>query len=422
MPQSPASPPPPNGGLQAWVQVVGSVFMFMASWGTLNTFGVFQTYYQDNFLSSYSPADISWIGTVQGFLLIVIGVLSGPIYDLGYLKLLIFTGTVLVVLGLLTASVAYHYYSIFLSLGVAVGLGSGCLFVPSITITSTYFTTKRPITTGITAAGGSVGGVIFPIVFRRLLDTVGYGWACRTLGLILAALLAISLIISKPYGPPSSSMRRLVDPRALSDPSFLLFSLALFFAFIGFYVPFFYISDYAQAKTNASAQFAFYLLAIQNAGSAFGRVIPNIMAVRAGALPVLLGCMFATIVLAYSWPATSTVAGVTVFSVLYGFFSGGLVSLLPSALIALSPDLSVVGSRFGMCFSFAGLGLLIGNPIAGVIVSKDRGFLGQALFTGSAVFVGLILMSLATNIHKKRQSKLEASDTAPSVMMVANEA
>ncbi|KAJ8130417.1 hypothetical protein O1611_g3212 [Lasiodiplodia mahajangana] len=379
MPRGLTSAPPPNGGLQAWVQVVGSVFMFMASWGTLNTFGVFQTYYQENFLSAYTPADISWIGTVQGFLLIIIGVLSGPIYDLGYLKHLIFTGAILVVLGLLTASVAYHYYSIFLSLGIAVGL-----------------------------------------VFRRLLDTVGYGWACRTLGLILAGLLVISLAISKPYGPPALSMRRLIDPRALSDPSFLFFTLALFFAFIGFYVPFFYISDYAQAETGASAQYAFYLLAIQNAGSAFGRVIPNIIAVRAGALPILLGCMLITTILAFSWPGTSNVAGITVFSILYGFFSGGVVSLLPSAFTALSPDLSAVGSRFGMCFSFAGLGLLIGNPIAGVIVSKDRGYLGQALFTGSTVFVGFLFMLMATTIHRKRQVKSEASDTAPSITIIEN--
>ncbi|KAI0483243.1 MFS transporter, MCP family, solute carrier family 16, member 10 [Xylariaceae sp. FL0804] len=392
---------PPNGGLQAWAQVAGSFFMFLASWGTLNTFGVFQTFYQENFLSSYSPADISWIGTVQGFLLIVVGVLSGPIYDLGHLKLLIFTGAVLVVLGLLTASAAYHYYSIFLSLGVAVGLGSGCLFVPSIAIVSTYFTTKRSLATGITASGGSIGGVVFPIVFRRLLDTVGFGWACRTLGLINAALLVISFLISKPYGPPPTAKRRLIDPSALRNSSFLLFSISLFVVFIGLYVPFFYISDYAMEKTGASSQLSFYLLAIQNAGSAFGRVIPNLIAVRTGSLPILLGSMLGSSILAFCWPATSNIAGVIVVAILYGFFSGAVVSLPPSALVALSPDLSVVGSRLGISFSFAGLGLLIGNPIAGVIVTKPHGFLGQGLFAGATVLVGFALMCAATVTHKR---------------------
>ncbi|KAI0544079.1 major facilitator superfamily domain-containing protein [Xylaria curta] len=400
---------PPNGGLQAWTQVVGSFFMILASWGTLNTFGVFQTYYQETFLSSYSPADISWIGTVQGFLLIVVGVLSGPFYDLGHLKLLIFVGTALIVLGLLTASVAYNYYSIFLSIGVAIGLGSGCLFVPSIAIVSTYFTTKRPLATGITSSGGSIGGVIFPVIFRRLLDTVGYCWACRALGLILGGLLVIAFFISKPFGPPAKATRRLVEPRAMRAPSFLLFSVALFFIFIGIYVPFFYVSEYAQTKAGISSQLAFYLLAVQNAGSVFGRIIPNMLAVRVGSLPVLLGSLLATAVLAFVWPTTTNLAGIIVLGILYGFFSGAVVSLPPSALVALSPDLSVVGSRLGMSFSFAGLGLLIGNPIAGVIVSKPLGYLGQGLFVSATVLVGFVLM-MAADIAHKRKLKREQDD------------
>ena len=36
-------------------------------------------------------------------------------------------------------------------------LGSGFLFVPSVAIVATHFTTKRAFATGITVAGGSVG-------------------------------------------------------------------------------------------------------------------------------------------------------------------------------------------------------------------------------------------------------------------------
>ena len=94
---------------------------------------------------------------MQGFIMIVIGVITGPLYDLGYLQTLIYTGTFLSVSGLMMASISTRYYQVFLSLGVCVGLGSGCLFVPSVAIVSTYFSTKRAAATGLTAAGGSLG-------------------------------------------------------------------------------------------------------------------------------------------------------------------------------------------------------------------------------------------------------------------------
>src|SRR3954468_21704128 len=64
--------------------------------GIVNTFGVFQSYYASTYLEGFSASSITWIGTVQGFLLINVGVLSGPLYDLGYLRALIGAGTALI--------------------------------------------------------------------------------------------------------------------------------------------------------------------------------------------------------------------------------------------------------------------------------------------------------------------------------------
>lgn len=41
--------------------------------GTVNSFGVFQTYYQNNPYWTESPSNISWIGSIQAFLLLMIG-------------------------------------------------------------------------------------------------------------------------------------------------------------------------------------------------------------------------------------------------------------------------------------------------------------------------------------------------------------
>ena len=108
-------------------------------------------------MSNYSPSDIAWIGTIQGFLIFGAGVLSGPLFDRGYLRELLVSGAVLVTMGLMTASVSRHYYSIFLSLVLCTGIGMSLLFTPSVAIIGTYFTSKRAIAAGVSAAGGGVG-------------------------------------------------------------------------------------------------------------------------------------------------------------------------------------------------------------------------------------------------------------------------
>lgn len=55
----------PDGGLQAWLQVLGGFMIFFNTWGLLNTFGVFQTYYASGDLFTASSSDISWIGSIQ---------------------------------------------------------------------------------------------------------------------------------------------------------------------------------------------------------------------------------------------------------------------------------------------------------------------------------------------------------------------
>ncbi len=42
--------------------------LFFNTWGFLASFGVFQTYYESGELFQRSSSDISWIGSIQAFL------------------------------------------------------------------------------------------------------------------------------------------------------------------------------------------------------------------------------------------------------------------------------------------------------------------------------------------------------------------
>ncbi|RAK94796.1 uncharacterized protein BO80DRAFT_450783 [Aspergillus ibericus CBS 121593] len=51
------SPPPPDGGLIAWLQVAAGFVLFFNTWGMINTFAMFQTYYESGALFQASSSN-----------------------------------------------------------------------------------------------------------------------------------------------------------------------------------------------------------------------------------------------------------------------------------------------------------------------------------------------------------------------------
>ena len=166
----------------------------------------------------------------------------------------------------------------------------------------------------------------------------------------------------------------------------------------------FYIQVYALTRGDMSnVDYAFYLLPILNAGSFFGRTIPNALTHYTGPMNMLVFCTFASGLLCLCWTVIENTAGLTVFAILYGFFAGSYVSLGPPVIVALTPSMTVVGTYIGMSIFVAAFGLLIGNPIVGslVDVSKQRFVPGQA-FAGGIILLGAVLMLIALVIRARQ--------------------
>ena len=155
--QDVASADVPDGGFLAWTQVAAGFFIFFNTWGLVNTFGSYQRYYEAGILSTSSTSNISWIGSIQGSLLLLLGLFTGPLYDLGYLHILVNTGTVFTVLGMMLTSLCHNYWEVLLAQGFLVGIGNGLLFLPSVAIVPQYFSKRKSLATGIAASGSSIG-------------------------------------------------------------------------------------------------------------------------------------------------------------------------------------------------------------------------------------------------------------------------
>jgi hypothetical protein len=76
-------------------------------------------------------------------------------------------------------------------------------------------------------------------------------------------------------------------------------------------------------------------LTIQNGASIFGRTIPNLLADKFGMINTFIVIVFCTGLSVFGLLWIDSVKGVTIFAIIYGFFSGGGQSWLSFASTAM---------------------------------------------------------------------------------------
>ena len=143
------------------------------------SYGIFQAYYSDILIPESSPSKIAWIGSLQIFLLFASSILVSPLLDKGYFHFCLSGGSLLLVLGVVTTSFCKEWWQLFLAQGLMTGLGMGLMFGSGVVVLMTYFDKHLATATGIAAAGGSIGGIIYSLVVKELLFKIGFPWTIR---------------------------------------------------------------------------------------------------------------------------------------------------------------------------------------------------------------------------------------------------
>ncbi|TFY50494.1 hypothetical protein EVJ58_g11027 [Rhodofomes roseus] len=322
-------------------------------------------------------------------------------------------GSVLYVFSLFMVSLAHvtSYYQVYLSLGIGMGLGSGLLYVPAVAIQAHYWKERRALAMGVVITGSSFGGIIYPILLNQLLfdRQIGFGPSVRataylTLGLLVVAnclmLLGLSTGTAKGNAPPPRpfSMRAV-----LTDVAYMVSVAGFFMVFWGLFFPYFYLQLFAVSH-GLNATFGFYTLAILNAGSVFGRTMPNMLADHLGPLNMLTAVSFGAGILILALFGISSVASVAVFAVLYGFFSGAVLSLVSPALASLSPHPSQIGARLGIAFFLGSVCNLTGTPIDGALLTAGPyHWYRPIIFSATTILVGAFVIGVGRTLNARRR-------------------
>ncbi len=383
----------PEGGARAWLVVVGAACIFFSCLGFMNSFGVFQAYYMTHQLSDHTPDEVAWIGSLAACIQFAGGALSGPLFD-RYGAWVIRPGAVLYVFALMMTSLCNQYWQFMLAQGVLTGFAMSLLQVPAFAAVAQYFNKKRAAALGVVVSGSSIGGVIFPIALSKMLNgsTLGFGWSVRVMGFLVMPLLAFSSFAVAPRLPPRKT--NFFIGKAFKEPRFLMLVASGFCCFLGMFVPLFFIPSYAVSR-GMEATLASYLLAVVNAASTFGRIVPGILADKFGKLNVFAIGGILTGIIGLCMNTAVGTAGLVVYSIAFGFSSGTIVSGASAALSMCTDDLQSLGTYMGMGMALAAMASLVGPPVSGALLEKYGGYLQATIFSGVICLFGGVLAFLS---------------------------
>ncbi|KAF7349614.1 MFS general substrate transporter [Mycena sanguinolenta] len=383
------SPMFPDGGLRAWATVAGAFLIQFCGFGYTTSFGVYQDFYTRDYLAQSSSSAISWIGSINAFIVISGGLISGRLFDKGYFRFLVYGGCLLQSFSLFMLSLCKReqIYQIFLAQGVGLGLGAGMVYIPSVAVVSHHFKNRRALAMTIVASGSSLGATVHPIMLNNTFDSLGFPNAVRASAGLITGLLIFACLLMHPRLPPATTHPSIAKalPRFARDAPYVFAILAMSTYTIGFYFPLFYLQ--LDAVTHGiSKTLSFYSLVIMNASSFFGRLSPRVL--------FLILCMI----------ALKSVASVVVIGVLYGYSAGIFVTLMAPLLTVLTDDLGELGLRMGVGFAVVGIGGLIGPPINGALLTGHFVWWRPALFSGIMAFVGFTFFG-ATLLALRRKTR-----------------
>ncbi|MDQ3385025.1 MAG: MFS transporter, partial [Actinomycetota bacterium] len=300
------------------------------------------------------------------------GVVSGPLADRFGPRRLVLGGALLLSAGLALTSRVDAVAAGYLTYGVGVGLGGGLIITPMYAAAGGWFVRRRALAMGVVATGNGLGTlVLVPLAERLIAD---HGW--RTAYLVLAGLDLVLLVVAGlfvlrppiPPAPPAIERMRAVAGITAFRRLFLtglLFSISLFIAF-GFVV------DFATAEGVSSSRAAL-LVGIIGASSIVGRLGLTALSGRVPAVRLLQGCLAVQPLAFAMWlVAGGSYPLLICFALLLGVAYGGFVALGPEAAAVLFGVVGL-GGVIGLMFLGAGLGGLIGPPLAGWLADASAG-------------------------------------------------
>ncbi|KAG2047050.1 MFS general substrate transporter [Suillus hirtellus] len=397
----------PEGGFTAWGTVLGALLIQFCGFGYSNAYGVFQDFYTQTYLTNSTPSAIAWIGSVNVFLGLSVGIVSGRMADRGAFYLVMRIGCLLQCSSLFLLSLAKpdQYYQIFLSQGIGMGIATGLTNVPSFTVVSHHFQRRRAFAMGIVATGSALAAILHPVMLNNLINgRLGFANGVRASAALSGGLLFIANLLMRTRLPPQQqivSYTRVLQ-NSSRDGAYICACVGMAAFEFGYSFENFYL-QLDSTLHGLSQGFSFYSITILYCGSSIGRLTGSVVAGYVGIPNTTIISLLISSAALFAMIGLHSAASVAVIAVSYGFFSGGFIAMMSPLISHLTPEFSHIGARMGIAYAISSIGSLVGAPICGIVLTSHYIWWKAAILAGSVTTGGCILLIFMQVILKMRQ-------------------
>jgi MFS family permease len=373
--------PSPLDSARSWV-VVGAAFI-----STFTVFGVVYSFgaFFDSMAAEFGigKGATALMFSVTTALYFTLGLVTGKFADRFGPRPVVIFGALALGTGLIVTSRVSSIWLGYATYGIGVGIAAACGYVPMVATVGAWFEKKRTLALGISVSGIGAGTLVFAPISNALIESYGWRTSYVILGIVGSCLLLIASVGAfRPHVPVGSTRVNL--RHVVRNRSFLSLYAASLLASMALFVPFVFIKSYATER-GVDSGLAATLVGIIGASSIIGRLGIGALGTRWGTT-ALMQASFAVMTVSYLlWLfADGTYLLLVAFAVVMGVGYGGFIALSPAVVATLFGTVGMA-TILGAVYTSAGLGGLIGPPIAGEIidrVSYPAGIIFALVMTG----------------------------------------
>ncbi|KAF2486783.1 major facilitator superfamily domain-containing protein [Neohortaea acidophila] len=383
--------PPPNGGY-GWVITLCSATINAHTWGLNSSYGVFLAHYlRTNTFPGATTLDYAFVGSLSISCAMFISPVATTCTRYFGSHTTLFIGVILETTSLIGASFVKEIWQLFLSQGVCFGLGMGFLFIGSIPIVPQWFTTKRSLAAGVSAAGSGIGGLVYSLATGAMIDSIGLPWAFRVLGIITFVVNSICSALMRDRNKIIGSSLLAFDTNILVRLEYILLGLWGWFSMLGYVVLIFSLANYANAIGLNSSQAAL-ISALFNLGQFLGRPPIGYFSDTVGRINMAMATTFVCGFFALVIWIFAKSYGVLIFYAIIGGTCAGTFWTCIAPVTAEIVGLRHVPSGLNLMWLTIGLPVTFSEPIALEIVDGTHSYLGTQLWTGFMYIAGSVCL------------------------------
>jgi MFS family permease len=392
----------PSGFNYGWIVVGAGALMTCIGMGAILSLAVFLQPISESM--GWSRAGVSAAVTLDFLCMGIAAFFWGALSDRFGTRIVVLAGSLLLGLGLVTASQATSLWQFQLLFGILIGVAAGAFYAPMMAVASAWIETQRSLAVSLVSAGMGVAPLTVAPFAGWLIAAYDWRTAMLVIGILSWALLIPASFLVRPApqaAPAAGTEAPAVEWTAASafrTPQFITLALAHFGCCAAHSGPIFHMVSYAMICGIApmTAVTVYSLAGLSGLG---GRLALGVMADRIGAKPVLVGGLLVQALSVATYLAVGQLGEFYALSVIFGLAYGGVMPLY-AVLVREFFGARIMGTVFGAVSAFASLGMALGPWAGGWVFDTFHGY--AWLYVGS-FGIGIAAVAVALSFPRARR-------------------